>query len=267
MNLVRGELNESVLLHWSSRLDNSLVRPAFHSLDTASAPQDHLVGSKYVHSPFDFAVLTLSHIERVALLGLEICRQFPEFAKGLEPEMVRVGLREFHDREKLDYSSNFLQLVGWMNRRHPFYHLVERYGTNSVDPDEIVDLNRAGSWLRNAFLSEHGLLDGADLYTTAGLAYLRIEHIADLVDTGLAPERREEMGRDLRRGSEMLVNSVESQIARHLEDHYEELTQDLRFHSLRQPLWDLISRRELKWQLCPSTEIILNSKHSLIKFK
>jgi hypothetical protein len=236
-----------LLESWSSRLVNLFIRPAFADLERANEPKPHLKSHQFVRSAFDFAVLTITHVERVARLGAEICERFPTVCQDLKPADARMLLRALHDREKLDYSSAFLNMVGWQDRSHPTDHLLQSYGLNQTDPEEIAALNRAGDQVRRAFLLGYGLVNLEGHFNEVGEAYLIIEKIADMVDTGLAPERHEEFGRPMIKASEMLkAVPLEAFVAEYLEVNYERLTFGLHYADLRQPLWDLIALNETK---------------------
>src|SRR5690349_16969947 len=98
---------ETLLENWSDRLVDLFIRPAFSNLQAANIRQPHLEARQFVNSAFDFAVLTLTHIERVARLGGEIAERFPTLCPGLTAIEVSLILRTLHDREKLDFSGSF----------------------------------------------------------------------------------------------------------------------------------------------------------------
>jgi hypothetical protein len=253
---VRSAREHAILLeNWSNRLVDLFIRPAYADLKTANAPHPHLESLQFVNSAFDFAVLTLTHIERVARLGGEISERFPSLSPaGIAPHEISLILRTLHDREKLDFSGQFLHLVGWQDRSHPTNHLLASYGSNQVDPLEIEALNRAGEQLRKAFLLGYGLVSENGELNDCGRAYLSLERISDMVDTGMAVERREEFGRPMLKASEILKDPVERDIAEFLEVNYERLTTGFHYVDFRQPLWDLIAERE--------TELSEQSNHS-----
>lgn len=169
-----GVVNESFLPYYHSRSSEALMKLRIRG---------HNAHQLHFQSHFGYLTFTLAHIERVAQLAYLACTKTQTCPKNLNPEWLYQALRLTHDREKWD-------LKNWHEGpTHPFYYLASNAGLPISDRRKIDLLNERGAELREGLFVQSQIKD-------QGLKefYRAIEHIADLIDTGLS-ERSQEFAR------------------------------------------------------------------------
>lgn len=181
-----------------------------------------------------FRAHTESHIRRVQILGIEVLRAFPERFPGVEPQLLAEFLA-LHDQSKVNQTGPFLEQFGLQDRPRPIIQdLFERMNHWQEDPvasRRLVDeLNAVDRKIAQNFLARHHLLQSDGSADAVGKHYLRIEKIADVVDTVLSIARGEEFGHTDKIGLDRMTAQGDFAdvwaIVVHLEKYYRQRTDD-----------------------------------------
>ena len=224
-------------------LYRDFVEPGFGSIKNANNVLPHLSDREYVKSPLDFALHTLAHIERVALLAEHICQNWQDLCKELGPKFVGNLIRKSHDYyEKLNLNPNFLAKVGWDESTHPLRYLVAHFGLHLEEHERgpIDNMDRVAKMIRvdifRKFQWRYKLIEQNGELTELGETFVRVERIADWMDSQLAEERRAELVGDSRQMGnlvERFKNPDELWVAQQIEAQYLNLTAHARLKVFR----------------------------------
>ncbi|EPZ49517.1 hypothetical protein M902_0773 [Bacteriovorax sp. BAL6_X] len=180
-----------------------------------------LAPRKYVNDAFDFYQHMQAHKKRVVEMGMRLLNDYPDEFKDVDPQILRSVL-SVHDNAKIKTSSRY-------NGR-PFYEVLYEEGYGKKLDRKIVDALNAQD---EEFVEK--VFDRYNLDKSSREQILRIEKIADFVDRGMSPVAPEEFGRKTTLASQsdfFLKDKVDRDLAKHLEDNYNEINKNLGYKKL-----------------------------------
>jgi hypothetical protein len=184
-----------------------------------------------------FQAHTENHIRRVTILGMELHRAFPREFPLVQPHLLAEFL-SLHDQSKVNRTAPFLRKHGLESRAEPLIATLYR---NSGRWDQLTEaernairdeLNTVDERVAHDFFARNGLLDADGKPGAAAQQYLRIEKLADSVDTVLSVARGEEFGKFPRIGLDHMHVSQGSdwRYVRHLARYYRRRVRDADDH-------------------------------------
>lgn len=210
---------------WQEIHRETRVFEVVKDLELSPSAQERLRGKVYVRSVEEFAIHTVSHIQRVQILGRTARREISLF-KELPLPLVEDYLR-LHDRAKINFSDQFLKLHSLGLYNHPLFLLAEQYGVARSESDELTHaietVNELDRHVSKQFLMARGLMNGAGELTSKGKLLVDLERLVDVVDTAMSRVRAEELGRQTTSASLWFKNQGDhelSQAATILEARY-----------------------------------------------
>lgn len=172
------------------------------------------------------------HIIRVEYLGLELVRLHPKRFGDLDKKRLRMFLK-LHDRQKIEpprlnsRSTNpndfrFFLLDLWNIRGKSlkdFEGDEYTYNRNVIDKLNESDHNKAMTFfINNGMVQPHG-----QHLTSSAKSFFLVEKVADVVDRGMHQNTGKEFGKKMLLASEFLTDDLERELARSLEEHYDEV--------------------------------------------
>lgn len=185
----------------------------------------------YVMNYKDFRLHTEIHIQNVRRLGMALYDRFQDTDfKNVPRQMLAEKLR-MHDHEKLAAEKELVAL-GYEHNRPLGERLYDYYGEdkNKLSPAEreqfqglIDELNYFAGKYELSFYQKYGLISDQSEPDVIAQKIALIEKVADLVERESNPISSEEFHREkMMPAEDFLSNPREKQMARYLQQHYEQ---------------------------------------------